>query len=134
MKFRNRLVSGVVAGLVVAVVFLLSACETMHSFSIPSVEKTPAAFGDIPIYYSDIVPFEYEEIGIVLVWGNNQENAIKEMASKAKSVGADAIINFRATYGVGGLYIVVAWGGGGGTGTDINQRILQGLAVRKMSK
>lgn len=107
-----RRVSGFLAG--VLMVCLLSGCAGTLSSKLATGAAAKANY-DIQIYATDNVPFEYTELGIVrgMSWvdlGHPTEATYMDAVVKeAKSMGADAIINFHlsSTYNSGGFVLVV---------------------------
>lgn len=91
--------------------FVLSGCLTQRMVQVGA--RTPAAFGDLKVYGTANVPFEYEEVA-VLAQGYNmghytEEACFKMFAEKAREVKADAVLNFKMEIvpGVGGFLFVM---------------------------
>ena len=98
---------------VLAAISVLSGCQSMDESVcvINLAQNTPRQCGNIKLYGSDSVPFEYEEIaaiGTYKTWADESE-ALEFFIKEAEKLKADAVINFRVQpgIGVGGLFLVI---------------------------
>ena len=91
---------------------VLSGCAVQHT--VPLATRTPTSFGNIKLYGTDNVPFEYEELASLSQAYDmdpyTEEESLRLFAAKAQEVGADAILNFRmeSLPGTGGFFFVAS--------------------------
>lgn len=89
-----------------AAALLLAGCQSYHAQHIALTGvQAPPEWGKIRVYATSMVPFEFEEIGFVQIHyeadpGAQQDFSDKaqigKFIDKAREMGADAILNFRA--------------------------------------
>lgn len=95
--------------LVLVVALLVCGCQS-RTVIVPT-GRTSAPWR-IPVYATDNVPFEYEEIGFVSVieHGSAQEKALSRFQKAVDQLGADAVLGFRLEYEieVGGFWLVLS--------------------------
>ena len=108
---------------------LLAGCITQRLVQVGA--RTPSSFGDIKVYGTANVPFEYEELA-VLAQGTDmsvysEDESLKMFAEKALAVKADAILNFKIEVmpGVGGFFAVFS-----AIGPGTSYMTLSGTAVK----
>ena len=112
-----------------ALAVVLSGCMTQRMVQVGA--RTPAAFGDIKVYGTTEVPFEFEEVAVLAqgydMWTYTEEECFKMFAEKALAVKADAILNFKIEVvpGCGGFMFVTAT-----IGPTTSFMTLSGTAVR----
>lgn len=108
----------------------LCGCSTVKS-SVPVAIRTPAYCGNVKLYGTDNVPFEYEELGIVSLAAlehTTQEAKIEAFVNEARKMGADAIVN--VTIEPANDMVLVIFGFGGGGSPHPNSYRLSGVAVK----
>lgn len=100
---------------VIACVLGASLCLTgcMNQCLVPVASRTPDYCGNVKLYGTDNVPFEYEELA-VLSQGYNlgaftPEQAVQMFVADAQKVGADAIVSFKMEISsqAGGFWLVI---------------------------
>ena len=91
-----RHINGVLAVVVGAA--WLSGCASVERV-VPLGAKTPSVFGNVKLYGTDNVPFEYEEIAAVSqtysAFDYGYEDCLKLFAARVQQLGADAVLNFK---------------------------------------
>jgi len=99
--------------------------------SFPLAGRTPSYCGNIKIYGTDNVPFEYEEIaslahGYDTFWFT-PDDCLRQFAAQAQGLGADAVLNFKLEQqaGVTGFILV-----GNLLGQNSGYLYLTGTAVK----
>jgi len=108
-------------------VILVAGCAGLNTYRV-ATGPDPFHKYDLPIYATENVPFEYEELGIVRAVGwvynawPDQSKCVEAMVKDAKSLGADAVIRVKI--------LPFAWSDGfmlvlGSGGVDV-----QGVAVK----
>jgi hypothetical protein len=106
-----------------AALLLSSGCRTVYV--VPVAQRTPSTCGNIRLYGTDNVPFEYEELGVIgLTFEDaSQDQCLQAFVSEAQKMGADAILGFRIEPVVfsGGFMLVVC---------NHSETRLTGVAVR----
>ena len=108
----------------------LCGCGSIKS-SIPVSVRTPAYCGNIKLYGTDNVPFEYEELGVVALRETDfttLEDKLSAFVREAQKLGADAVVNFRVEP-INDI-VVVVFGFGGGAGPCKDSYLLTGVAVK----
>jgi hypothetical protein len=115
----------------IALVLLFSAgCITQRT--VPLGARTPAACGNLKLYATDNVPFEYEEIACLAqsfdMFAYGMDDCLRLFAAKAQELGADAILDFHMENGpgVGGVF-GVTWSNLGDSTSYLH---LTGVAVK----
>jgi hypothetical protein len=106
----------------ILVAMFLSGC--VNPCTVMTGARTPADFGNIKVYGTDNVPFEYDEIGFhCVVVDADQQTALRTFATQTQNMGADAILNFhiRPVYATGGFFFVMS---------DTSQYEVSGVAVK----
>lgn len=123
MQNRSRCVVSVLFG---AVIFLCG-CSGIHMYKI-ATGSTPFQDYGLPIYATENVPFEYEELGVVRVDAWVCETYPKEatymtnLVRAAKELGADAIVRFKLeNFGLSGGFMLVLSNG---------HTVAEGVAVK----
>jgi hypothetical protein len=98
------------AGLASILVFGTSCVSKQ---AIVAGDRSGALYGNVKIYGTDNVPFEYEEVGVIgHVYHKNvysKEQFMREFVAEAQQMGADAILDFKiepVPVG-GGVFVVV---------------------------
>jgi len=91
-------------------VLLTAGCHS-RTVIVPTGKITPP--WRIPVYATDNVPFEYEEIALVSTIAcieADVEKATSRFQKAVDQLGADAVLNFRLEYdiSVGGFMVVVS--------------------------
>jgi len=78
---------------------------------VPIATRTPAACGNIRLYGSYNVPFEFEEMGVVSVicYDVSENEMLSRFASEASKLGADAVLNFSIEQ-QSGLHVLFGFG------------------------
>jgi len=123
--------SAVVYGLAVwSLALLLSGCVSAQR-AVPLAGRTPSYCGNIKLYGTDNVPFEYEEIAS-LAHGYDAfwfplDDCLRQFAAQAQGLGADAVLNFKVEQhgGVGGFFLVIS-----SLGQNAGYLYLTGTAVK----
>jgi len=118
------------SGLVLALVALMCGCGSVR-MSMPIAVRTPAYCGEMKLYGTDNVPFEYEELGVVAVFENDWtsvEDKMDKFISEAQKMGADAIVNFSIE--PANDIVLVFFGFGGGAGPCSCSYLIKGVAVK----
>ena len=79
---------------------VLSGC--VSAYNVGMAGKTPVSMGNVKLYSTDSVPFEYEELGFVSVRVDGspfgpptQDYALGIFQREVAKTGADAVLNFR---------------------------------------
>lgn len=107
-----------------AAAVLLGGCQTVHV--VPVAQRTPAFCGNVKLYGTDNVPFEYEELGIVSVSLSHAttDEVLQLFVSEVQKLGADAALNvrFQSVNRTGGFFLVL---------TLPNDNLITGTAVKK---
>ena len=95
MSFRRAVGYSVSCGLLA---FALAGCVT--PCTVLTATKTPPAFGNIKLYGTDNVPFEYEEIGVHSLFYSkvDLDGALNQYAEQVRNLGADAVLGFRVSH------------------------------------
>jgi len=109
----------------------LPACGRTISVGVGS--RASADWGDLKVFSTDVVPFEFEELSYISVTRpaaskeRHIPNAMAEFRKMAEQLGADAILNLRVdnvmATGGGGFVLVVVPG-------ESNWVMISGVAVR----
>lgn len=104
VRQRSRRLSAA-AGLMI-VSAALTGCT--HTYHVGMVSRTPSSMGNVKLYSTDCVPFEYEELGFVLVYADAGPGAwfgpppqgfvLETFQKEVARTGADAVLNFRIDY------------------------------------
>ncbi len=86
-----------IQGMAVSIAAMLMITGCITPCTVLTAGKTPPVFGNIKLYGTDNVPFEYEEIGVqsFIYINNDQEGALKTYADQVRGLGAEAVLNFR---------------------------------------
>lgn len=87
---------GMVSLLLATILLGASGCITRYSTALGS--RTPPACGNVKLYGTDNVPFEYEELSFLSQTYDqlySRDDALRSFATEAQSLGADAVLNFR---------------------------------------
>lgn len=100
---------------VMAVLLMVSLCMggCMTQCLVPVGARTPAYCGNVKLYGTDNVPFEYEEIAVLAhgydLHHSTVEEAVQAFVAEAQKVGADAVVSFKMeiTAHSGGFVVVV---------------------------
>ncbi len=95
----------------IGLVVLVFGCASVQH-TVPLVTRTPTVFGNVKVYGTGSVPFEYEELASLAqgysMWHFTLEESLARFAAKAQEVGADAILNFKmeVSPAAGGFFFV----------------------------
>jgi hypothetical protein len=109
---------------------LVSGCATQRA--VPLGVRTPAVCGNVKLYGTDNVPFEYEEIACLAqsydMTVHDLDECLRLFAAKAQELGADAVLGFRMQNesGTGG-FLGVTWSTIGDSTSYLH---LTGVAVK----
>ncbi len=82
-------------------------------YVIPLGARSPAACGNIRLYATDNVPFEYEELGAIgglYHKVKSEDQRLRAFVAEARKLGADAIVNFSQEPAIGAL-VIFGFGG-----------------------
>ena len=94
---------------VLCAALLLAGCQSVQT--LPVAQRTPSQCGDIKLYGTDNVPFEYEELGVIGIYVTykSMEEALQVFMAEAQKMRADAVLNLRVQpgIGVGGFFLVI---------------------------
>ena len=96
---------------------LFTGCAGLETYRIATGPE-PFHRYDLPIYATESVPFEYEELGIVrgVAWAKwawpDQTKCVEAMVKEAKALGADAVIGVSVTSSVWSDGFVLVIGNG----------------------
>ena len=101
----------------------LTGCKTVYK--VPLGQRTPTECGNVKLYGTENVPFEYEEIStIALMYQHTpQDECLRQFVAEAQRLGADAVLNFmlEPVNDTGGFMFV---------GTAQNTTLVKGVAVK----
>ena len=103
-------------GTTALVVAFLAISGCVHSYHVGMGEKTPTALGQIKLYSTDNVPFEYQELSYVschvdggvaeLFRPRPQDEVLSSFRDQVVKAGGDAVINFRMYASFHGGYLI----------------------------
>ena len=101
----------------------LTGCKTVYK--VPLGQRTPTDCGNVKLYATAIVPFEFEEIStIALMYQHTpHDECLRQFVAEAQRLGADAVLNFM-------LEPVNETGGFLFVGTGQNTTLVKGVAVK----
>ena len=103
----------------------VAGCRSVQT--LPVAQRTPTQCGNIKLYGTDNVPFEYQELGVIGVTVTHQSlnDCLEAFAGEARKMDADAVLNFRVVpvQGTGGFMYVT-------TISQDNRVCMTGVAVK----